>query len=199
MDTLDSLEITFTPAAESYLADLLAKQEAKEVGVRIFVSEPGTPQAETCLAYCRPEEKQAEDITLPLSQFQVYVDKPSVNFLKQAFIDFVSDEMGGQLTVKAPNAKLPNVNADSPLSERINYVLYTEINPALAAHGGQVMLVEVVEQTKAVLRFGGGCQGCGMVDVTLKQGVETTLKEKVPELTEIIDATDHSITDNAYY
>ena len=60
-------------------------------------------------------------------------------------------------------------------------------------------LVEVLEQTKAVLRFGGGCQGCGMVDLTLKDGVEKTLRNNIPELTEIIDSTDHSQTENAYY
>jgi Fe/S biogenesis protein NfuA len=69
----------------------------------------------------------------------------------------------------------------------------------LAAHGGNVSLEEVFEDTIAVLRFGGGCQGCGMVDVTLKQGVEKTLLEQIPELTEVRDVTDHTQRENAYY
>ena len=78
-------------------------------------------------------------------------------------------------------------------------MLYNEINPALASHGGNVTLEEVFEETIAVLRFGGGCQGCGMVDVTLKDGVEKTLMEQVPQLTEVRDITDHTQKENAYY
>jgi Fe/S biogenesis protein NfuA len=107
--------------------------------------------------------------------------------------------MGGQLTIKAPNAKLPRVGADSPLEDRINYILYNEVNPQLAAHGGEVRLVELAEGAIAVLQFGGGCQGCGMVDATLKNGVERTLLEQIPELREVRDVTDHSNRTNAYY
>ena len=106
--------------------------------------------------------------------------------------------MGGQLTIKAPNAKMPKVTADSPIEDQINYVLYSEINPGLAAHGGEVKLAEVIEGGVAVLQFGGGCQGCSAVDLTLKEGVEKTLVEKVPGLTAVKDATDHTVTDNAF-
>ena len=78
-------------------------------------------------------------------------------------------------------------------------MLYNEINPGLAAHGGQVTLVEIVEESVAVLQFGGGCQGCAAVDITLKQGVEKSLVERIPELTEIRDVTDHTMRENAYY
>ena len=106
---------------------------------------------------------------------------------------------GGQLTIKAPNAKVPNVNADSPVNERINYYLQTEINPGLASHGGQVSLIDVVEDGIAVLKFGGGCQGCGQADVTLKEGIERTLLERIPELKGVRDVTDHTQKENAYY
>ena len=85
------------------------------------------------------------------------------------------------------------------IEDKINYYLYSEVNPSLASHGGEVHLVEVIENSKAVLRFGGGCQGCGMVDLTLRDGVEKTLKDNIPELTEIVDSTDHSQRENAYY
>jgi Fe/S biogenesis protein NfuA len=78
-------------------------------------------------------------------------------------------------------------------------VLYNEVNPSLAAHGGEVSLLEITEDKLAVLKFGGGCQGCGMVDVTLKEGVEKTLLEKVPGLSGVKDSTDHTNTDNAYF
>ena len=77
-------------------------------------------------------------------------------------------------------------------------MLEQQINPGLAAHGGAVSLEEVVEGV-AVLQFGGGCQGCGMVDVTLKEGVERTLMERIPELAGVRDVTDHSDRSHAYY
>jgi Fe/S biogenesis protein NfuA len=107
--------------------------------------------------------------------------------------------MGGQLTIKAPNSRLPKISDESSLEDRVNYVLFNEINPGLAAHGGNVTLEEIFEEDVAVLRFGGGCQGCGMVDVTLKAGVEKALLEQVPQLKEVRDVTDHSVKENAYY
>jgi Fe/S biogenesis protein NfuA len=85
------------------------------------------------------------------------------------------------------------------LEDQINYVLHSQINPSLASHGGMVSLIEIVEDNVAVLQFGGGCQGCGMVDVTLKDGVEKTLLETLPQLTAVRDVTDHSVTENAYF
>ena len=120
-------------------------------------------------------------------------------FLEEAVVDFAQDQMGGQLTIKAPNAKMPQVNDDSPLEDRINYLLYNEVNPSLAAHGGEVSLVEITDDKFAVLRFGGGCQGCSAVSVTLKDGVEKTLLQELPQLKGVRDLTDHSDRSNAFY
>jgi Fe/S biogenesis protein NfuA len=133
-----------------------------------------------------------------MEKLRVYVEAMSVPYLEESKIDFAKDRMGGQLTIKAPNAKMPKVTSDSPVEERINYILYTEINPGLASHGGEVSLVEVTEEGVAVLKFGGGCQGCSAVDMTLKDGVEATLISKIPELSGVRDITDHSQTENAY-
>ena len=127
------------------------------------------------------------------------MEKRSIPFLEDAVVDYAKDSMGGQLTIKAPNSRLPKIRDDSPLEDRINYVLYNEINPSLASHGGVVSLEEIVDDSIAVLKFGGGCQGCGMVDVTLKEGVEKTLIEQVPGLTGVRDVTDHSNRENAYF
>ena len=191
--------VEITQSAQTYLAGLLAKQEAKDVGVRVFITEPGTPMAETCIAYCRPEETQEDDIKVAYEQFDGYIDARSEPFLEGALVDYAEDRMGGQLTIKAPNAKVPKVSDDSPLEDQINYVLHSQINPSLASHGGMVSLIEIVEDNVAVLQFGGGCQGCGMVDVTLKDGVEKTLLETLPQLTAVRDVTDHSVTENAYF
>ena len=82
-------------------------------------------------------------------------------FLEDAVVDFQKDSMGGQLTIKAPNSRLPKISEESSLEDRVNYILYNEINPGLAAHGDGLS-EEIFDESVAVLRFGGGCQGCGM-------------------------------------
>ena len=142
---------------------------------------------------------EADDEVKQYKGFNAFIDQHSIPFLEDAVVDFQKDSMGGQLTIKAPNSRMPKLTKDSPLEDHINYILYNEINPGLAAHGGHVTLEEIFEDSVAVLRFGGGCQGCGMVDVTLKDGVEKTLMSQIPQLTEVRDVTDHSIKENAYY
>ncbi len=191
--------IEISEAAQGYLRELLSKQEEEGVGIRVFVSQPGTPHAETCIAYCRPGEEQEGDVPVEFEGFRAWFEGRSQKYLEDAVVDYAEDRLGGQLTIKAPNARVPQVGPDAPLEDRINYVLYNEVNPGLAAHGGMVTLVEITDDMVAVLQFGGGCQGCAAVDITLKNGVESTLLEQVPELTGIRDATDHTVTEHAYY
>ncbi len=191
--------VEITASAQGYLLELLTKQEDKHIGIRIFIADPGTPAAETCIAYCRPGEEQEDDERVEYEGFTAWIDDRSKPFLVDSLVDYAEDRMGGQLTIKAPNSKVPQVSEDSSIEDRINYVLHSDINPGLAAHGGMVNLVEVVEEGIAVLQFGGGCQGCGMVDMTLKDGVERTLLEHLPQLKGVRDVTDHSVTENAYY
>ena len=191
--------INITKSAEEYLAKLIQDKNETDLSIRIFISDPGTPKAETCLAYCKPEEAMPDDMILNLDLINVNIEKRSIPFLKDCEVNFDNDTFGGQLTIKAPNARLPNISPDSSVEDRINYVIYNEINPMLESHGGEVSLVEFNDKNIAVLQFGGGCQGCGMVDVTLKDGIEKTLIDQIPEVKAVKDLTDHSINDNAYY
>lgn len=191
--------IDISANAQAYLGELLTKQDDDNVAIRVFVAQPGTPQAETCIAYCRPGEEQEGDLPVAYDAFTAWFEERSIPYLEDAVVDYQEDQMGGQLTIKAPNARVPKVGEDAPLEDRINYVLYNEINPGLAAHGGMVTLVEIVEDSVAVLQFGGGCQGCAAVDVTLKNSVERSLLEQIPEISAIRDATDHTLTEHAYY
>lgn len=191
--------ITITESAQEYLVGLLAKQDPEVRGIRVFINDPGTPRAETCIAYCRDADVKSDDERREFNGFAAWFEARSLPFLADALVDYAADRMGGQLTIKAPNAKVAKVDADSSLADRINYILYNEVNPQLAAHGGEVRLVELLEDGVAVLQFGGGCQGCGMVDATLKHGVEKTLLEQLPDLKGVRDVTDHSVRTNAYY
>lgn len=190
--------INITKSGEEYLAKLIKDKNEDNLSIRIFISDPGTPKAETCLAYCKEEEVTPDDMIMNLELITVYVDKRSIPFLEDAEVNFDTDNFGGQLTIKAPNARLPNISPDSSVEDRINYVIYNEINPMLESHGGDVSLSEFTDDGVAVLQFGGGCQGCGMVDVTLKEGIEKTLIEQIPELTAVKDITDHSMDENAF-
>ena len=199
----NNLNISISEAAQGYLRELLAKQNSDGIGVRIFVENPGTPRAECCMAYCTLGEEQPDDVRIALDGFNAYIELKSVPYLEDAVIDYNKDRFGGQLTFKAPKSKVPQLGENSSIEERINHVLFSEINPGLAAHNGNVSLLEVYQDdthgTTAVLKFGGGCQGCSAVDMTLKQGVETTLKANIPELQRVVDSTDHSVRDNAYF
>jgi len=191
--------VSITESAQEYLNQLLEKQNCEGIAVRVFILDAGTPKAETCISFCRPGEEKADDDVKQYESFKAFIDRHSIPFLEDAVVDFAKDSMGGQLTIKAPNSRLPKLSDGSSIADRINYVLYNEINPGLAAHGGNVTLEEIFEENVAVLRFGGGCQGCGMVDVTLKQGVEKTLLEQIPQLKEVRDVTDHTVKENAFY
>lgn len=191
--------IEITKSAEEYLFKLIKDKNEVDLSIRIFITDPGTPKAETCLAYCNPDEIITDDIIINLELITVYVEKRSLPFLKDTIVNFDKDNFGGQLTIKAPNARLPNISKDSSIEDKINYVIYNEINPMLESHGGDVSLIEFNDKGIAILQFGGGCQGCGMVDLTLKEGIEKSLVEQIPEVVGVKDVTDHTIDVNAYY
>jgi len=136
--------LTITESAQDYLAELLSKQE-DTLGVRVFINQPGTPRAETCIAYCRDGDVQPEDEEVNYEKFTAWFEGRSLPFLEDALVDYARDRMGGQLTIKAPNSKMPRIGDDSPIEDRVNYILYNEINPALAAHGGEVSLIEITD------------------------------------------------------
>ena len=191
--------INISESAQSHFVKLLS-QQTEGTNIRVFVVNPGTSTAECGVSYCPPDAVEDSDIRLNFNGFDAVVDKESAPFLEEAEIDFVTDQMGSQLTLKAPNAKARKLDDDAPLVERINYMIEAEINPQLASHGGKVMLVEVTQEGVAVLQFGGGCNGCSMVDVTLKDGIEKQMLAQFSgELTAVKDATEHQAGEHSYY
>ena len=190
--------INVTQNAEEYLSELIEKKDF-DFYIRIFVSEPGTPRAVTCLAFCKKDESEPTDAKIKFKKFILFIEEKSLPYLDDAEVNYDKDNFGGQLTIKAPSSRVPKIGEDASLEDKVNFILYDEINPQLASHGGNVHLQEITDDKYAILQFGGGCQGCGMVDVTLKEGIEKTLTEKVPELKGVRDITDHSNNENAYY
>jgi len=191
--------IVVTPVAEAHFKALIDKEEVEKMALRVFLDAPGAPNAEVGITFCPPGEEKETDVCYHLDSFSFYVDEKSLGFLEEAKIDYKTDALGGELSITAPHLRGKKPQTEAPLLERVKYVLNTEVNPHLAQHGGVVKLVELTADNVAVLSFGGGCQGCGMVDVTLKDGIEKTLLSQVPELSGVRDVTDHSSGDNPYY
>ncbi|KMK52277.1 amino acid ABC transporter substrate-binding protein [[Actinobacillus] muris] len=193
------MNIQISAAAQAHFRKLLDQQE-EGTNIRIFVVNPGTPSAECGVSYCPPNAVEETDTEVKYTEFSAFIDDVSLPFLDEAEIDYVTDPMGAQLTMKAPNAKMRKVADDAPFIERLDYVIQTQVNPQLANHGGRVTLIEITEDKYAILQFGGGCNGCSMVDVTLKEGIEKQLLALFPdELVGVKDATEHQHGEHSYY
>jgi Fe/S biogenesis protein NfuA len=148
-------------------------------------------QADVRLEFAEPADLSGDEWAVDCEGFTVWVDAASVRYLDGAEIDYTHQATGGQLQIRAPKIKGEVPAESASLVERVAWIIEHEINPQLAQHRGHVALQEVTGDGVVVLRFGGGCHGCGMVDVTLKQGIEKTLLAKVPGVTAVRDATDH--------
>ncbi len=192
--------LTLTDAAQIHFAELLHKEfEGQPANLRISVSDPGTLKADVGITFCPLGDEQASDIVLNYANFILYIDCTAMQSLRDAVIDYKLNALGGQLSVKAPYIKGTAPKSDAPLGQRVQHIIDNEINPNLASHGGFVTLVDIVDNGIVVLKFGGGCHGCGMADVTLKSGIEKTLLEQCPDIIAIKDATDHAAGETPYY
>ena len=191
--------INISESAQEHFVKLLDKQ-APNTRIRVFVVNPGTKSAECGVSYCPEDSLEPTDTILPFSGFDAVVDEESTPYLEEAEIDFVTDQMGSQLTLKAPNAKARKVADDAPLRERLQYFVEAEVNPGLASHGGNVQIVDITEEGVVVLQFGGGCNGCSMIDVTLKDGIEKQMLQQFDgEVTGVKDVTEHEAGEHSYY
>lgn len=191
--------ITISTSAQQHFRRLINAQDIPGLGIRLKVVRAGTPSADCQLEFCEVSDLEDDEWQVECEGFDLYIEASSVSYLDAAQIDYQTHETGGQLTIKAPKIKGTVPGAESSLVERVRYLLETEINPQIASHGGRVSLVEVDAAGAVVLQFGGGCHGCGMVDVTLKEGIERTLRTHLPEITSVRDATDHSTGSKPYY
>ncbi|MFK2875671.1 NfuA family Fe-S biogenesis protein [Rhodanobacter hydrolyticus] len=191
--------IEISERAQQHFRRLLAQQGNEGMSIRLHVTAPGTAAANCELEFCEPAELIGNEWTVECAGFDFHVEGSSAPWLDGASIDFEPNTTGGLLNIRAPKIKGDVPGLEAGVIERVRYVLDAEINPRLASHGGRVTLLEVDAEGVVLLQFGGGCHGCGMVDVTLKQGVEKTLRERVPEVSAVRDATDHSGGKQPYY
>lgn len=177
---------------QHYFRKLIAQQGVSGLGIRLRAVAPGTPNADCKLEFCEPEDRVDGDVLLAFDDLEFVVDPLSAPYLEDAELSLQEQGTAMELTIRAPRLKAQAPARDAPLLERVQYVLDAEIRPGVASHGGQVSIVELTPAGELMLRFGGGCQGCGNADLTLKQGIEKTLRARFPEITAVRDITDHA-------
>ncbi|MFC3816369.1 NfuA family Fe-S biogenesis protein [Lysobacter sp. GCM10012299] len=190
--------INISESAQRHFLKLIEREALPGLGVRLAAVHAGTPRADVRLEFAEPGDLQGDEWAVDCEGFTVWLDAASVKYLDGAQIDYETQATGGQLQIRAPKIKGEEPAESASLVERVHWIVEHEINPQLASHRGNVAVQEVTAEGVVVLRFGGGCHGCGMADVTLKQGIEKTLMTKVPGVTAVRDATDHETGDAPY-
>lgn len=190
--------IQISESAQTHFRKLIEREALPGLGVRLSALRPGTSTADVRLEFAEPADLAGDEWAIDCDGFTLWLEAASVRYLDGAEIDYETSATGGQLQIRAPRIKGEAPADSASLVERVNWLIEHEINPQLAQHRGHVSLQEVTAEGVVLLRFGGGCHGCGMADVTLKQGIEKTLISKVPGVTAVRDATDHATGDAPY-
>ncbi len=157
------------------------------------------------MALMRLDDAAPDDHVDLNGELPIIVPAEDIENLRGAVVALSRNLLEPGITIENPNSPSPRITTDGPLAElsgsvaeRVVLVVNQAINPAIAAHGGYVEVVAVEEAT-AYVRLGGGCQGCGLAPVTLSQGIESTIVQNVPEITKVVDVTDHAGGTNPYY
>ena len=185
--------IEVTEAAQKRLLEIVNSREEKIVGLRVAIKGRGPAGYDHSMQFVIAGEEPEGAVVTEAGEIQIFVDKQDADSLENSKIDFIPAT--GSFDIDNPN---PPFVWDDPVSQQVQDVLTEQINPSVAQHGGWVGLLEVKDDT-AYIELGGGCVGCGMVDVTLKQGVEVAIKASVPTITMVVDTTDHASGNNPYY
>ena len=185
--------LTVTPAAREKIDGVREFNEFPEAVLRIRILGREGQRFRYEIALEDPRDRTDDDLIVDLDGLSVALDPITAADLTGSTVDLDAEITGGGLRIDNPNE-----GWQDPLARAVQEVLDRQINPGVGSHGGMVTLVEVRDGA-AYLRFGGGCQGCAAVDVTLKHGVETAIRAAVPQVTAIVDATDHEAGTNPYY
>ena len=185
--------LTVTPEARAKIDGVRTFNDFPEAMLRVRILAREGVRFRYEIALEDPRDRTESDVLVELDGLAVAVDPDSAADLAGATIDLDPGITGGGLRIDNPNEGWKD-----PVARAVQEVIDRQINPGVGSHGGMVTLVDVRDGT-AYLQFGGGCQGCAAVDVTLKHGVETAIRAAVPSISAIVDATDHDAGANPYY
>lgn len=192
--------ITVTKSAQVYFKKLIDAQKMDGLAIRLSATNVGTPGVECGILYCPKEYITTNDEHFQMDGFEIVIDSSVSEFLDESVIDLGKDDNGEDLlTFHAPNLKKQTLPEDASLKDRIAEFINRSVNPELAAHGGAVELIDVTEDGVVQVRFQGGCNGCSMVGLTLKEGIQANLNRAFPNLIkDVVDVTEHVKSDESY-
>lgn len=186
--------ITVDDFARDKIKSMIEAESEPQLGVRIKITGRNLKDYRHELSFVTSRTLKDKDQKIESNEINIYINPDELEQLKGTNITYVDDLWDGGFKVENPNAPVWT----SPKASEIQELIEKEINPGLAMHGGFAELIDV-KDNQVVLNFGGGCQGCGMASVTVKEGVEKMIKSKFPEIEQIVDATDHASGKNPYY
>jgi Fe/S biogenesis protein NfuA len=185
--------VTITEVARGQILRLMQSQASQGLALRFGVRGRGPGGFQYRLAFVDMAERTPDDQAIEQDGLTVLIDAQSVPLVQGSTIDYVEEHGAGGFKIDNPNPLWSD-----PVAVAVQRVLDDEINPAVASHGGFVSLIDVREGM-VFIQLGGGCQGCGMVDVTLKHGIEARIREVIPEIVSVVDTTEHAEGRNPYY
>jgi Fe/S biogenesis protein NfuA len=186
--------LTITDTARQQIVSIMEAQGRQGDGLRVGIVGRSSAGFRYTMNLVEEGQESPEDVVVDSGTFKVFVDPQSAPHLQGVTVDYIDNGLHGS-GFKIDN---PNPVWTDPLALRVQELIDERINPGVGAHGGHVELLDIKDNAVYV-RLGGGCQGCGMVDVTLRQGIEALIREEIPEIQQVIDTTDHASGQNPYY
>ena len=190
----DGQIVIVTDAAREKIREIMEMQNITGRGaIRVGIAGRGPAGFNYSMSLEEDAQPAEGEVVQDEGEFKILLDGASLEKLRGASVDFVGQLVGGGFKIDNPNSVW-----DDPLAAEIQALIDSQINPGVASHGGYVELLDV-KDSRVFVRMGGGCQGCGMASVTLKQGVEVLIKQQFPQIEAVVDTTDHAGGENPYY
>ena len=193
-------KISVSDKAQEYFLKIFTTQQMAGLAIRLTATHVGTPGVQCGILYCPKEYITPNDEHFQMKGFEIVIDQSVSEYLDDSIIDLSKNDDGVDLlTFHAPNLNKQDLPADATMFDRLKKFIDSTVSPSLAAHGGAVSLVEVTDDGIVKVKFTGGCLGCSMVGVTLKEGIQTQLNQAFPGMIkDVVDVTEHEVTDKTY-
>lgn len=201
MDSLQVVEIT--PAALEQIVALRNQESIPDLHLGLRIAGVGANGFIYETAFLRSSDVSEEDHVEQHGELPVAIPAESLDNLRGSVLDLAGDPDSPGLVLRNPNPATPpitegEIELEGSIEERVQQLIEMYINPAIAAHGGFVTLAGI-KGDQALVELGGGCQGCGLAAMTLRQGIESSIKHHVPEILEVVDVTDHAAGENPFF
>lgn len=207
MDTQTDVTETILAVSDSAMETVVGilAEEPDPAGLGLRVEVTGSKGSEYVYDLCFSELSalDADDVTYVIGDLTLIIPADSVDPLRGAELDLPRDAAQGGLVIRNPNRADPMAGVDieltGDLADKVAQLLEHSINPALGSHGGYATLLGIDDDNKVYITMGGGCQGCAASALTLSQGIRRSILEHIPEVVDVIDATDHTAGQNPFY